>query len=296
MRNFSINIKKGFELFLRAILLFLSVLIISSLQSLIFRQNILGFYPKEFFAGIKTTFVHLSSLGEGVIFIPHMFKTVSVFTYLPKAYTYSMTILLSALILGVALAFAFIYLYLWLPVPVKSVVRKLIALLETLPDVFIIVSFQFTVIYFYKMTGLKFLQIYSLDTDVYIMPVICLMLVPLFMLIRIMITLFEEEYEKIYVDFARAKGLSQLEVFAKHVVRNILFSFTNYLSVIYWMMITSLILIEFLFLIEGFTLLLYRSRSPEIFILAVGLIMLPYVLILLMVKLLAKKMGVPQHE
>lgn len=127
------------------------------------------------------------------------------------------------------------------------------------------------------------------------MPIICLMLVPLFMLIRIMITLFDEEYGKLYVDFARAKGLSQLEIFTKHVVRNIINSFTQYLSIIYWMMITSLILVEYLFLIKGFTISLYRV-SPEIFILGVGLILLPYGFLILIVNLIGREPGVPQHE
>lgn len=301
MKNYSqyLNVyilSKGIKLFLKMLLLFFTVLALASLKSLIYQQNILGFYPLEFLQTIKTTFKNLSSLGDGLVLIPQMFKTISIFTYLPKAYGYSMTILFSALLLGVTFAFVFVYMYLWLPLKAKRFVRKIISILETLPDVFIIMSFQFAVIYFYKKTGLKFLQIYSLNTEVYILPIICLMLVPLFMLIRIMITLFEEEYEKLYVDFARAKGLSQLEVFSKHVVRNIIYSFTQYLSVIYWMMITSLILVEYLFLIEGFTLLLYRFVSSEIFILAVGLILLPYGLIILIVKLIGRKIGVPQHE
>ena len=288
------NVSKGIKLFLKGLLLFLSIGTLASLKSLIFQQNRLGFYPLEFFHTIKITVVNFFSLGDGLVFIGHMY--VSVFTYLPEAYSYSMIILFSALLLGVILAFVFIYFYLWLPLRLKKWVRHLISILETLPDVLIIMVFQFGVIYLYKKTGIKFLQIYSLNTEVYIMPIICLMLVPLFMLIRIMITLFEEEYEKVYVDFARAKGLSQLEVFSKHVVRNILYSFTQYLSIIYWVMITSLILIEYLFLIKGFTLLLYRFISPEVFILAVGLILLPYGLIMLIVKLISRNIGVPKHE
>lgn len=287
-------LSKGIKLFFKALLLFLTVLILASMKSLIFQQNIFGFYPFEFLNTIKTTIKNLYSLKDGQIFISHMFKTISI-SYLTKAYSYSMTVLFSALFLGVIFAFTFVYMYIWLPLKAKRLVRKIISILETLPDVLVIMTFQFGVIYLYKKTGLKFLQIYSLNTEVYIMPIICLMLVPLFMLIRIMITLFDEEYGKQYVDFARAKGLSQLEVFTKHVVRNIIYSFTQYLSIIYWMMITSLILVEYLFLIKGFTLLLYRV-SPEIFILGVGLILLPYSFIILIVKLIGRKIGVPQHE
>lgn len=287
-------LSKGTKFLLKAVLIFLTVLILASIKSLMFQKNIFGFYPIEFFTTLKTTFENLFSLRDEKILIPHMFKTISI-SYLTKAYSYSMTVLFSALILGVIFAFAFVYMYMWLPLKAKGSVKKLISILETLPDVLIIMSFQFGVIYLYKMTGLKFLQIYSLNTEVYIMPIICLMLVPLFMLIRIMITLFDEEYEKEYVDFARAKGLSHLHVFTKHVGRNIMYSFTQYLAIIYWMMITSLILIEYLFLIKGFTILLYRV-SPEIFILGVGLLLLPYGFILLIVKLAARKIGVPQHE
>nr|WP_269320345.1 ABC transporter permease subunit [Bacillus sp. EB01] len=115
-----------------------------------------------------------------------------------------------------------VYLYLWLPLGVRRRVRKLVSILETLPDLFIII-FQFAVIYLYKKTGLKILQLYSFNTEVYIMPLICLMLVPFFMLLRIMITVSEEEYEKLYVEFAKTKGLSQLKLFTKHVLRNIVF-------------------------------------------------------------------------
>lgn len=288
---------KWFGFFLKALLVFFTLLTLASLHSLVFRQNILGFYPFEFFETVKTTFENLFSLKDGKILIPQKFKTVPVFTFLPGAYRYSMSILFSALLLGVISSFIFVYLYLLMPMKAKKMVRKSISMLETLPDVFIIMCFQFSVIYFYKITGYKFLQIYSLTSEVYIMPILCLMLVPLFMLIRIMITLFDEEYEKLYVDFARAKGLSQLEIFTKHVARNILYSFSQYLSLIYWMMITSLILVEYLFLINGFTLMLYRFvGSPDIFIMGVGLILLPYGFLLMIVKLAARKMGVPQHE
>lgn len=289
-------LSKGIKLLLKAILLILTLLILASMKSLIYLQNIFGFYPFEFFNTVSTTLENLFSLKDGKVLIPHMFKTISISTYLPEAYSYSMAVLLSALLLGVIFAFIFVYMYLWLPLKAKRMVRKIISLLETLPDVLIIMSFQFGVIYLYKKTGLKFLQIYSLNTEAYILPIFCLMLVPLIMLIRIMITLFDEEYGKLYVDFARAKGLTQLQVFTKHVVRNIIYSFTQYLSLIYWMMITSLILVEYLFLIDGFTLLLYRFVSPEIFILGVGLILLPYGFIILIVRLIGRKIGVPQHE
>ncbi|WP_043932528.1 ABC transporter permease subunit [Bacillus sp. EB01] len=281
-------LSKALKICLKALLLFFSVLILACLKFLFLKENSFGFYPSEFVQAVAATVKNLYGLKNGSIMLPYTFDPVPILTYLPNAYRYSLTLLFGALFLGVGLAFIFLYLYLWLPLGVRRRVRKLVSILETLPDLFIIMSFQFAVIYLYKQTGLKILQLYSLDTEVYIMPIICLMLVPFFMLLRIMITVFEEEYEKLYVEFAKAKGLSRLEVFTKHVLRNIVYSFTQYLGVIYWMMITSLILVEYLSLINGFTFMLYRFVSGEIFILGVGLILLPYGFILLAVKLLLR--------
>lgn len=149
---------QGIKLLFKALLLFLTVLMLACMNSLIFKQNILGFYPFEFINTVKTTFENLFSLKDGEIFIPHMFKTISI-SYLTKAYSYSLTVLFSALLLGVIFAFAFAYMYIWLSLKAKRLVRTMISILETLPDVLVITRFQFGVIYLYKKTGLKFLQI-----------------------------------------------------------------------------------------------------------------------------------------
>jgi peptide/nickel transport system permease protein len=287
------SIKKKFRNWLstifKALLLLMTINGIASIESLLFNNNSIGFYPITFFLNTISTLKELFFLGNGTVFIPQLFEEVPIFTYIPKAYLYSMSILFASLILAIMMAFLITYTYLFIPIKFKKWIKDALSFADNIPDILIIMAFQFLVIYLYKKTGIKFLQIYSIESDVFLMPILCLMFVPLFMLVKMMITILDEEYQKTYVVFAKAKGLSEIEIFLKHVLRNVLYSFLQYLGVIYWMMLSNLVLVEYLFLIDGFTLLLYRFMAPEVFAFAIVLILIPYGFILILTKYLIRR-------
>ncbi|OIK12250.1 ABC transporter permease subunit, partial [Bacillus sp. MUM 13] len=210
----------------------------------------------------------------------------------PKAYTYSMTILLISLILSMIIAVLVTFIYIYLPRKAKRIVMKIITITEILPDIFIIISIQYLIIYIYKHTGIKIFQLYGFSSNIYVIPIFCLMIIPLFMLIRLLIAITEEEYEKMYVEFAVATGVSRSQIFFKHVFRNLCYSLLQYLTVIYWVMLSSLIIIEYLFQMKGFTLLMYRFMSEDVLAIGIILILIPYGIIFLLIKSTVIKTGV----
>lgn len=272
------------KVILSAIILFISICTVVSLPTLLVHESILGFYPKEFISIFIYTCKELLTLGDATLVLHS--GSVPFFTYILKPYTYSMTILFSALILTILLGFFATYFYLILPQKIKKFFLGIISLTETLPDILIISSFQFFIIIFLKKTGIKIVQIYGIQSDPYVLPILCLSIVPLFMLIRMMITILEEEFQKTYVDLVKAKGLSTIEVFFRHILRNIMYSLSQQLNTIYWFMLTSLIIIEYSFALNGFTFTLYRSMQPEILAIGILLLLLPYGLLYLFIQLI----------
>jgi ABC-type dipeptide/oligopeptide/nickel transport system permease component len=121
--------------------------------------------------------------------------------------------------------------------------------------------------------------VYGLTQNVYLLPVLSLTIFPLFILIRTLITLIEEENEKDYVLFAYSKGLGRSAILIKHISRNVFLSFTNYLGIIYWFMISSLIVVEYLFQMKGYTLILFQFEELEIVALGFVLIILPFLIL-----------------
>ena len=191
-----------------------------------------------------------------------------------------MTILLASITLSVVLATAATFLFVTLPGRLKAVFLKALSFTEAIPDLVFIFVFQYGIIFLYKATGVKLLKLYGFDTDVYFLPIVCLGIVPFFLLTRLLVTIVTEEYTKNYVDFAKAKGLSYSEVFFKHVARNGLYSFAQHFSLVYWYMLSSLVIVEYLFELKGFTYILSFAVQPEVIVISILMIMLPYFLVL----------------
>ncbi|WP_419881239.1 ABC transporter permease subunit [Peribacillus sp. B-H-3] len=286
-----INLKTISHLIFNAFVLLCSICAISSLPSILYKNKIIGFYPEQYIQRFISVLMNLFSVRDKNIILG-FHEVVPLFSYLPKAYTYSMTILLISLILSMIIAVLVTYIYIYLPRKAKKIVMIIITITEILPDIFIIISIQYFIIYIYKHTGIKIFQLYGFSSNVYVIPIFCLMIIPLFMLIRLLIAITEEEYEKMYVEFAVATGVSRNQIFFKHVFRNLCYSLLQYLTVIYWVMLSSLIIIEYLFQMKGFTLLMYRFMSEDVLAIGIILILIPYGIIFLLIKTTVIKTGV----
>ncbi|HEY2420058.1 MAG TPA: ABC transporter permease subunit [Neobacillus sp.] len=270
------------KLLLKIILLLISVSSITSLRSLVFvgdnggydAAQGFGFYPMNFLKAVFRTFSHLFTLYDSTF--TYYGIVYDVFPYIVDKYLYTMSILFSALVITIVVSFFFSFVYLFFSRQLKRMFKILLLVADSIPDIIIILVSQLLVIRLYQATGFKILKLYGIGNNIYLLPIICLSLVPIVMVNKIMIKIFEEEIEEQYVEFAFSKGLSRSTVFLKHVVRNVMKSLYSHISLIYLYMLSSLFVIEYLFQIKGFTLLLYRISDSSLNSVAMILILIPF--------------------
>jgi peptide/nickel transport system permease protein len=281
LKRISNNILK---ISLKIFLLLLSASSIASLRSLVFLNDNgsytsqgFGFYPIQYCKAIYDTFYHLFSIYDSKFF--YLTKEYDVFPYILDKYFYTMEILFFALMITIIVSFFISYLFFFFSKYFKRAFKGLLLVLDSIPDIIIILVSQLLVIKLYQATGFKFFKLYGIGDNVYLLPIICLSFVPIVMVIKIMIKIFEEEIEEQYVEFAISKGLSRSTVLLKHVVRNVIKSLFSHIGLIYWYMLSSLFIIEYLFQMQGFSPLLYRISNRSLSSVAIIMILIPFGLI-----------------
>ncbi|MEH7501014.1 ABC transporter permease subunit [Neobacillus drentensis] len=278
IKRLAVNILK---LLIKIFLLLISVSSITSLRSLVYLNDNgsytsqdFGFFPLNYLRAFYKTFTHLFSLYDSTFF--YLGKEYAVFPYIVDKYIYTMVILFSALVLTILVSFFISFAFLFLSKHFNQIFKNLLLVMDSIPDIIIILICQLLFIKLYQSTGFKILKLYGIGDNVYLLPIICLSFVPIVMVTKIMIKIFEEEIEEQYVEFAFAKGLSRTTVLINHVVRNVIKSLYSHIGLIYWYMLSSLFVIEFLFQMQGFTPLLYRVSDSSLSSVVIIMILIPF--------------------
>jgi peptide/nickel transport system permease protein len=168
----------------------------------------------------------------------------------------------------------------------KNILKNIINFSEAIPDLLIIFIFQIFVIILYKSTGIKFLQLYGFSGDPYFIPILVVSFLPSLFLAQFFIKVFEEELGKDYVILAKAKGLSFSRIFTVHLFRNVMPLYLVQLRNIIWIILSNIVLIEFIFKIHGFTndIRLFFNTDAALMLFNFILFAIPIVLIDLIVK------------
>lgn len=190
-------------------------------------------------------------------------------TSIADRYVYTLDILglslLAMIIGGVILTGIFIM----TPKKIQSRVKDFINFSEAVPDLLIIFVLQYVVLYLYKETGIKLFRLYGLSEKSYFMPVVAVSLLPSFFMAQFLIKQSEEEWEKDYVIFAKSKGLHNLTIYFKHILRNIFPLAVIQLRTLIWVLLSNLVLIEYIFAMQGFTKdlnTIFTMDAPEVII------------------------------
>ncbi|WP_394188770.1 hypothetical protein [Paenisporosarcina quisquiliarum] len=190
-------------------------------------------------------------------------KYISFFEYFTGPYIYSMSILIASLLISLIISFVLsIVTFLSKDFPKKFLLQTA-KILESFPDFSFVFLIQIVVVYVYLKTDILILQFYSLgDNLVYLAPILCLSILPTLLFFKLFILLFEEEWGKSYVELARSKGLNNFEVLLKHCTSNVLKSVFFQSKSIVWLSLSSLLIIEYLFGINGILYYLRADFSP----------------------------------
>ena len=120
---------------------------------------------------------------------------------------------------------------------------------------------------------LKWLPTYGLDSwTCYILPVVCLSFNPIAYIARQTRSSMLEALEQDYIRTARAKGVSELMVVAKHALKNALTPVITYLGPLVAGLLTGSFIVESRFAIPGLGYYFVRSISDRDYTMIMGIV------------------------
>ncbi|KPL58498.1 ABC transporter permease subunit [Rossellomorea vietnamensis] len=233
----------------------------------------LGFFPGNYFIELKKTFIELFHFKEISYVAQGTNVERTIFPYILESYTYSLLLLFVSLFIALFVAVIFTTGTFYLPRKMQEAVKTILTVLETLPDVFVIFSLQLGAIWVFKHTNLLVTEPYSLSGQkIYFLPILTLSLIPMIYLYKTTILMYENELGKPYVELGVAKGMGKLYILIRHVFPNVLYSFFYNLKYMYLLLLSNMIILEYMYNIYG--ILQFMTNHPSYEIISAGLILL----------------------
>jgi peptide/nickel transport system permease protein len=252
------------------------IILAGGLPSLLAGMNDKQLYFDRYWVDIKDiakAFTHPHTLKYTVIGGQ---KERDLFPYLFDPIFYSLTVLFASFLLALFIALALTMVSMLFSVRIRKRIKLAFYLLESLPDLLIIMLTQLTILYVYKQSGiLLFNTASTYDDKAYLLPIFLLAILPAIQLFRVTIISFESEIQKDYVLLARSIGIGKLMILVFHVLRNAIISVFFQSKKTVWFMLSNLFVIELLFNIPGITRFLMSTMQPVLFVLAIISVFIP---------------------
>ena len=207
----------------------------------------------------------------------HKYRELPLFDYVFDDYVYSMTILLSSLLIAVVLGFILALSMFFLPR--KTILHRTLNSLEAIPDLVYIFALQLLVVWFFKQFGvLIFDFVYLGEERIYLAPIISLSILPTILFFKVILLLLEEEWNRDYVQLAKSKGMNKFHILIHHCVRNIKKNLIIQSKPVVWAAISSLLVVEYLYNFYGIVRLVLFDHRPFIIVVALALLFVPFFL------------------
>lgn len=193
-------------------------------------------------------------------------------------YVYSLKTLSLSFIFAVILAFILSYIIVLFLKNKKDYVLSFIEIVRTVPDIVGIFLLQSLFIWINKAYGVKLVQTVSLGSEnqAFLLPLLSLSLPIFLFLTQVIVLKIFEELDKQYIAFAKAKGLSFLYLLNIHVIRNIQNDLLGHLKTIIWMMLSTLVIVEYIFNMDGLMMFNIKHISIELFVFSCILFFTPF--------------------
>ncbi|MFF2752998.1 ABC transporter permease subunit [Psychrobacillus sp. NPDC058041] len=190
--------------------------------------------------------------------------------------SYSLEVLFLALISAVFLALLFTIITMLFKERARQRIKTLFFFLESFPDILVILLVQLTVIMIHKQTGVFVSKIAVTGGErIYMLPVFCLMILPMIQLYRLSMLTFEAEERKMYVELTKSLGFSKLIILIIHIFRNAVISIFFQSKKTMWFMLSNLFILERMFNMPGIMYHLSEHLSGELFLITVCSFFLP---------------------
>lgn len=198
----------------------------------------------------------------------------SLFPFILERYFDSMRIMGLGIGLAFFIAFLFAYVSLIFFRKKTASVKRILELFESIPDLIYILLLQMAVIVIFRKTGIKLAQVVTVQEKTILLPVISISIPISFYITKVLLHLIEEELKKDYVMLVKAKGFSFIYILNIHVLRNLTDELFGMSKTIFWSMLSTLVVIDYLFNMNG--LLMMMLSGTDAFIVGCILLFIPF--------------------
>jgi ABC-type dipeptide/oligopeptide/nickel transport system permease component len=132
----------------------------------------------------------------------------------------------------------------------------------SIPDVLIVITIQIMVVYMYKYNILTPIMTKEIMRK-FILPLVCLSIVPSVYIARITTVVIHEEMRKDYFKAAKAKGLSKYRILILHLLIGVVMKIIDSLSSVVPIIISNLIIVEYFFHYPGVIYMLLKGYQEN---------------------------------
>ncbi|WP_335872777.1 ABC transporter permease subunit [Bacillus sp. 2205SS5-2] len=272
MRNF---LRKVMDKSMQLVLACIGIILIGALPYLLTEIGEWKLNWQQYFDAIEEIIIAIFNLDQ-LTYYGLRGAERPLFPYLYEPILYSLTLLLGALVLAACVALLLTYITMLFSERKRRNIKLVFYLLESIPDLFIIIMFQLFVVYFYKKTNVLLAEIATIDqSKAYLMPVLCLAILPTVQFYRLSMLTFENEEKQNYVELARSIGFGKTAIFLKHMFPNAIISVFFQSKKIIWFMLSNLFVLEFLFNVPGISWFLMENMQPKVVSVTLIAIFLP---------------------
>ncbi|MCM3736731.1 ABC transporter permease subunit [Bacillus cytotoxicus] len=279
-------LRKLWESFIHLLIVFGTLLILLNIPTLFISESgNISFQPSQFIHAVINMGKQIFSLHSINLQVPTStgnFKTVHLFPTVLEPYIYSFTILIAALLLSIIIAVSIAYFYFLSSKRIKNIIERTVFVLEAIPDVMIMICIQMFFMWYFRQTGKLPVHIMTFNENkAFILPILCLSILPTIQMFRMMILYIEEERIKPYVEVAYGKGLSSSYIIRKHLFKNIFIHLFHHSKMIFVFLLSNLFVLECAFHMSGIIqfLILTNHFSPSITFIVLLMVVMPFYLL-----------------
>ncbi|PGS98534.1 peptide ABC transporter permease [Bacillus cereus] len=258
------------EVTIQFIISILGIICLGALPKLFYGFEL---HASKYIQSLKEVFVNLMDISN-LQYVRGKFLFPQLFVH----YKETMVIFLAAFFISLFVAFCIVYVIISSSPRIQHRIKSFLIFLESIPDILLILVSQILVVWFFKQTGFLPFQIASIGGEsIRGLPIFCLSIPTTILFVKMLVLRFENELEKDYVLFAKAKGLNRFRILNRHVLRNVLLSTLFFAKTNIFFMLSNLYIIEWIFNTGGIFMFLksYEGIRVEVFIVSVLLIYIP---------------------
>jgi peptide/nickel transport system permease protein len=257
------------------------------LRNTLFIYEKLDIYVKEYFLHMYETLKELFTISNYEYYAYGNYYAL--FPDFLEDYQYSMTVLGVSLLLGLTISIVITFLLMLLPERLRNIFSRCMSVLQSFPDILIILLLQYAFILIYQKTNVLVFDIYAFgDKQPYALPIFCLSIFPTIFMTKYLLQVFQEEDQRDYVELAKGKGLRRSRILFVHVFRNCFVTLIGQGRVFFWLALSNLLIMEIIFSMNGFLnfLLVNGPKNPELITFGLLMIYIPFYLFFSLLTLL----------